>query len=286
MIPKIRRFIRMNTSLVVYSVLLLMGVIGLFVGLVPAVQNGITLIRDLQSLQDEMNSIQKKVTMLSSLNQEELERRSEDVLSAVPTDKSVSTLLSSVEAVALKNGLMISDMSIEAIGSLATGSAIQQTKPEGNTMTETVSLQGTLIQLRNFLSEVVRIRRFMTIENMGLTALPKSNLMSALLSIEVYYQSLPITIGKASDPIELFSQKEIDTLEKVALYPIVFATEMQPLSSQKTSTVGEEPTTFSVLDPFTDSEIKIRPSPTPLPTLSTTPSPTSSETPEPTTEPQ
>jgi len=286
MIPKIRRFIRMNTSLVVYSVLLLMGVIGLFVGLVPAVQNGITLIRDLQSLQDEMNSIQKKVTMLSSLNQEELERRSEDVLSAVPTDKSVSTLLSSVEAVALKNGLMISDMSIEAIGSLATGSAIQQTKPEGNTMTETVSLQGTLIQLRNFLSEVVKIRRFMTIENMGLTALPKSNLMSALLSIEVYYQSLPITIGKASDPIELFSQKEIDTLEKVALYPIVFATEMQPLSSQKTSTVGEEPTTFSVLDPFTDSEIKIRPSPTPLPTLSTTPSPTSSETPEPTTEPQ
>ena len=285
MILKIRRFIRMNTSLVVYSILLLVGVIALFVGLVPALQKSITLIRDLQTLQDEMNRIGKKVTMLSALNQEEMERRSEDVLSAVPTDKSVSTLLSSVEAVAYKNGLSISDMSIEAIGSLATGSGKQQTKPEGNTLTETVSLQGTLIQLREFLSGVVRVRRLMTIKNMALTAMPKSTLMTAQLSIEVYSQPLPTTIGKASDPIEPFSQKEIDTLDKVASYPVVFTTETQPLSPQEPSPVGREPTTPTVADPFTNSEIKITPSPTPLPTLTTTPSPTSTETPEPTTEP-
>jgi len=286
MILKIRRFIRMNTSLVVYSVLLLMGVIALFVGLVPAVQNGITLIRDLQTLQDEMKRIGKKVTMLSALNQGEVERRSEDVLLAVPTDKSVSTLLSSVEAVAFKNGLSISDMSIEAIGSLATDSGIQQTKPEGNTITETVSLRGTLIQLREFLSEVVRVRRLMTIKNMALTAIPKSTQITAQLSIEVYYQPLPATIGKASDPFEPFSQKEIDTLDKVASYPLAFTTETQPLSPQKPSPVGREPTTPTVADPFTNSEIKIIPSPTQLPTVSSTPSSTLSPTPEPTTEPQ
>ena len=280
MILKIRRFIRMNTSLVVYSVLLFLGVIALFVGLVPALQKSYTLIRDLQTLQDEMNGIQKKVTMLSALNQGEVERRSEDVLLAVPTDKSVSTLLSSVEAVAFKNGLSISDMSIEAIGSLATDSGIQQTKPEGNTITETVSLRGTLIQLREFLSEVVRVRRLMTIKNMALTAIPKSMLMTAQLSVEVYYQPFPTTIGKATDPIEPFSQKEINTLDKVASYPVMFTAETPSLTSQEIPLVGEEPTTFSVLDPFfsASTQTTFIPTSTPTPSLLPLSSPTASPT--------
>lgn len=232
MILKIRRFIRMNTSLVVYSVLLFLGVIALFVGLLPALQESYTLIRDLQTLQDEINRIQQKVTMLSSLNQEEVDRRSQDVLLAVPTDKSVSTLLSSVEAVASKNDLSIADLSIETIGSLATGSGKQQTKPEGNTLTETVSLQGSLTQLRNFLSDVVKVRRLMTVKNMTLTAVPKSSLMTAQLSIEVYYQPFPATIGKATDPIEPFSQKEMSTLDTIASYPVVFTPETQPVSAR------------------------------------------------------
>jgi len=132
---------------------------------------------------------------------------------------------------------------------------------------------------------VVRVRRLMTIKNMTLTAMPKSTLMTAQLSIEVYYQPYPATIGKATDPIEPFSQKEMSTLDTIASYPVVFTPETQPVSVQEPSLVGEEPTTLSVVDPFSapSSQTTFIPTstPTPSPLVSPTVSLVPTKTPTP-----
>ena len=145
-------------------------------------------------------SIQKKAAMLRSMDSSILEQVSVNVLSAVPTDKSVST----------------------------------------------------------------------------------STQLSARLTIDVFYANLPATLGKASDPLEPFSQKELSTLDTIRSYPIAYAPGLG-VSSQPSSVVGVEPTTPVVLDPFFPQAKAVTPTriPTPLPTIIREPSPLSSPTPTP-----
>jgi len=279
MILKIKRFIRLNTSLVLYSCVLLIALVGLFVGLIPSVQKTIVLIQDIQTLNDEVTRMQTKLTMLTSLDQSALEQNSMDVLSAVPTDKSVETLLSTVEAVASKHDLVISDLSVEGIGNIASGSGRQLTKPEGNVLTEMITVEGELLQIRNFLADCVKVRRLLRVRGLELSAIPQVLRLTARLSIEVFYAALPTTLGKASDSLAPFSQQELDILEKIRSYPIMFPTNIGDTSPQSSLTVGVELTTPVLSDPFFPKKtqmITATPSATPklspMPTQLTLPS--------------
>jgi len=294
MLLKIRRFIRLHRALVQDGVLFLAGCIALFVGLIPAIQKSIVLVRDLQTLKADISRIQQKANMLNFLDQSELSVSAREVLAGVPADKSVTTLLSTIETVAQKNNMFISDMSIEGIAALATGSAKPVVKPEGTILTEEISLQGELIDLRNFLFECVRVRRLMRVKDMMLTSIPKSSMMTAKMKIEVFYLPLPQTIGKPSDVLEPFSQKELTLLDKISSYPIMFAMGADLLSPGATQEVFERPTVPVVSDPFssprrilTPTPVReLTPSPTPVlvPRISPSPisSPSSSLTPLPT----
>lgn len=281
MIQKIRRFIRLNKQFVMYLTIFIVGIIGLFVGLIPSAQKSIQLLRDLRVLGDEINRIQKKVTMLSLLDPATLDQYGQLVLTAVPSEKSVPTLLSTVEAVAIKNNLLITDLNIETLGSLATGSAGQPIKPEGFVLSETISLQGELLDLRNFLSDCIKVRRLVRVKNMILSTFPKSDQVSAKLSLEVFYLPLPQSIGKASDSLEPFSQKEITTLETLGSYALAFEV-VSPMSSLDSTPISaEEPTAPSILDPFAGPTriATPRPTPSPTPTSPLTPTPSSKTSP-------
>jgi|GEM_PF-3465717 len=281
----IRRIIRLHKTLVIYSVLLIAGLICLFVGLIPAVQKSITLVQDLRTMEEDIVRIQKKVNIFHSLDQADLEQNAKETVAAIPADKSVDTLLSTIEAVATKNNLFISDMSIEGITFLTTGLEKQAVKPEEYSLTETITLQGELIQLRNFLSECVQVRRLMRVKDIKLTSMLNSNFFTVKLSIEVYYLPFPLSIGKPSDPLEVFSQKELATLEKIKSYPIMYAFDMQSISPQEAPVLGDVPTVPVVLDPFFSPKTNIVLIPllseTPEEIPSESPSATQSSTPEP-----
>lgn len=269
----VKRFIRLHKPLVLNGIVLCVSLVALFVGLVPSLQKTIMLIEDIRTLGEEVDRIQDKLNVLQSLDSTELENASVDVLAAVPSDKSIETLLSTVEAVANKNGMVISDLSIESIGTFSSGSAGLQVKPEGIILTETVSLKGEITQIRNFLSDCLRVRRLLRIKSLELSAVPKSTDMTARLGIEVFYLPLPTTIGKASDPLKPFSEQELSTLAKIRSYPIAYAPEGAQTSTGP-SVVGQEPTVPVLSDPFFPSTAPVV---SPLvPSISPVPSPSPS----------
>jgi Tfp pilus assembly protein PilO len=280
---KLKRFIRLNKLLAIYIGLFVIGLIALFIGIIPSIQKSIALVSELRSLQTEISRMQQKASMLSSFDQTSLETTVQDVLAAVPTDKSIHTLMSTVEAIALKNGLSIADLSIEGIGTLATGSAKVAAKPEGNVMSETIVLQGDLVPLRNFLADSVQVRRLLRIKRMELTAVPKSTAMNMKLVIEVFYSPLPTSISKVSDSIEPFSAKELATIQKLSSYPIVYQMTQPVQSLVGASGVREAPNVPVLTDPFskpgsqTIPVVTVKPSPTMTvspsvkPTISITP---------------
>ena len=217
-------------------------------------------------MREENKRIQDKATMLTALNIEDLEQTAQDVMAAVPPDKSIATLLSTVELLAQKYNLNISDMSVEGIAFLAGDQGKPVIKPEGNSLTETITLQGDLSQLRNFLFDCVRVRRLLRVKDMVLTSMLKSDQMAAKLTIEVFYLPFPQSIGKPSDVVEPFSQKELATLEKVASYPIMYVADVKPSSDQTPSVAVELPTVPVVMDPFSPFIPVLISSPTPMAT--------------------
>jgi len=280
---KLKRFVRLNRLLAMYIGLFIVGLLGLFIGVIPSIQKSISLVSELRLLQTEIERMQQKASMLASLDQTSLETTAQDVLAAVPTDKSINTLMSTVEAIAVKNGLSIADLSIEGIGTLATGSAKVAAKPEGNVVSETIVLQGDLLPLRNFLADSVRVRRLLRIKRLELTAVPKSTAMNMKLIIEVFYAPLPSSISKVSDIIDPFSSKELATIQKLNTYPIVYPMQQSLPSLVGTPVTRDAPTVPVLTDPFSKPGSQIKPivTPKPSPSVSVFPSvkPTISLTP-------
>jgi len=264
---KIRRFIRLHKHLALYGAVFIVTLIALIVGLIPAISKSVKLVSDLRTMQDDINRIQTKVSMLQNLNQQELEKYASDMLAAVPADRSLTTLLSTIDSLAVKHNLFISDMSIEGVTSLASRSGAVAIKAEGNSLIETISLQGELLNLRNFLSDCIRVRRLMRVKDLVLTSMPKSNLITAKLTVEVFYLPFPQTIGKISDVIEPFSQKEMTTLATIQSFPMLFSmgsgASVQSITPVKTIL----PTAPSVVDPFAPIRPRAIISPTPMTTL-------------------
>jgi len=272
---KIRRLFRLHKMLVLYSVLIMISILFFFVGLLPAVRKSIAMVQELRVTKEEISRIQKKANLLSSLDQSELQKNAETLLWAVPSERSVPTLLSTIEGLAAKHDIFISEMMIEGISSLASNSGRLAVKPEGNIITETLSLQGDLVQLRNFLFESTRVRRLMRIKDLTLSSLPKTNRIMAQLVIEMFYLPLPVSIGKPSDPLEPFSQRELETLGKIASFPIVYASGGAPVFTNSAPVQGNVPTEPSVLDPFAPPKRVI----TPVPSLTPRPTPLATATP-------
>jgi len=261
MIHTIRRFIRLHQTLVLYLSLLCVGFLSLFIGLVPAILKSVALVQNVWTLKTENGQLQKKVATLNSLSETDLEKDAEDIFSAIPNDKSISTLLSTIEILSVKHGLYISAMDIEGIGGLASGSAKTALKSEGSILTETLSLQGELNHLRDFLDECVRVRRLMRVSDMVITSMPRSSMVTAKLVIEVFYLPLPTTIGKPGNPLESLSQKELTILEKLRTYPIIYNRSIGTGESQ-----GAAPVVPAVSDPFAKAALKKELlSPSPLP---------------------
>jgi len=278
MMRHIRRFVRLNKSLVTYAALVCIGLIGLFIGLIPSAQKCLVLAKDMQSLNREIVQIQKKVNVLSSLDQLSLEKSAQVVIAAVPINKSIPTFLSTIESIALKNGLYISDMDIAGSTSLATGSGLRQTKQNENTISAEVVLQGELESVRSFLLECIQVLRLLRVKNLSLSALPRSTFMNVKLEVESFYLSLPVSIGKPLDPLETFSEKELATLEKIASYPIAYTFIPQSVSSSQPTVPVEVPTIPVITDPFAISEkTLIR-----VPIRNVTPSPVEILIPQPT----
>lgn len=225
MIRIIQRFIKMHRSLSVYGVLLLLGIIGVVIGLVPAGKNVFALITQVKTLETDISNFRTKIVILSSYEDSVFENMVHDVLAAIPQDKSVNTLLSTIEVTAAKNGLAVSSFSVAALGSIATQSGSLD-KPDSklgvNILPASFVVEGDISGLRDFLNDIIKIRRLIRVKSMDLMFQNKTTVIQAKVTVDAFYKTLPQTIGKVSDSVESLSQKEQDLLTKIISYPIVY----------------------------------------------------------------
>lgn len=236
----------MHETLVTYAAIFVVALMGLIVGVIPALQKDLVLFGAVQSEKDDVENLQKKSSLLASYLKDDLENLFTMVLSALPSDKSISTFMETVETVVAKHNLVIVSEEFERIGPVASQS--DKTKSTGiEALGMILKVRGELSDLRAFFEDIIHVRRLVAVKDVDISFSVRSNQPEAVIRLETYYAPLPSTIGSASEALPQLSEQQSQTLEKLSQYPVVYQTGGTPTQATPSAV---EPQTPSTTDPF------------------------------------
>lgn len=214
-------------------VLIVVSILGLIVGVIPAGRKVFGNYFAMQTVGKQVNALQNKAHVLETMDETLVRSQLQGLLDAIPSDKSPGTLLLTAEGTATQNNLSLSDISLVAPGSLATESAVIQSAQEkklGSTLLPfTMTLDGTLLQFRNFLETAQSVRRLLRVNSFSLNFTPIGT--KALVTMQAFYAPFPVGIGSVDTPLSDFTDKEKETLATILQLPQMVV----PVSTQPTS---------------------------------------------------
>lgn len=224
MMRLLRRFLRMYQGFVVSGAIILFGTVAFALAVLPGVRATRDLYGNLQDVQKEVQALSGKLTFLKSLNEDDLRARLVTILSAVPQEKSVPTIFSTVDGLANESGVSIVDMSLTSTGSIATGAASRQSAAEkkigASTLAFTMNATGSYDQIRAFVSEINKVRRIFDVTSFDLS-IGSTGVTQVRLSLTAFYQPLPTKVGSIQSPVIALTTKEEEVFTKVSQYPDV-----------------------------------------------------------------
>jgi Tfp pilus assembly protein PilO len=221
---KLTKLFRTYQGLIVSVGVLIVSGLGIVLGVVPILEKTIAMNTQLKSVSAEVDVMRDKASLLESIDEGSMRDSVQTLLSAVPADKSVPTLLWTLDGLSAKTGVAVGNFSLAKLGSLATESAKRVSADEqavgGNILPFTINISGTLDQLRGFLATSLSVRRLVRIRTLGVlfqkTASGSADMVTATLGMDTFYSPLPTTIGSVSQPLTALTSTDDDMIAKVA----------------------------------------------------------------------
>lgn len=245
---KFKRFIRVYRDFIISGVLIFVALIGILVGLVPGVRRVVALTSETNIVAGEVRALTTKVATLESIDNDTLQHGFDILMSAVPSEKLLPSIISSLEALAARQEVSIINLSLKEPGAIATEAAIPKNaeaqKVGANMVTLSIEMSGTVDKLREILDTAVRVRRFFRVRSFDMSIAAKTEVTKARFTMDAFYIPLPKTLGKLLDPLPPITGEEQGVIEKVAAYPLLSQEALTPYDA----TI---PTTPVTADPFT-----------------------------------
>lgn len=215
---QLKKIFRQYQDLLISITILLVSAFGLLAGIIPLAKSGLDINSSSATLSMEVDALNKKVSILQSADEDMLRSNLQALLIAVPSDKSLSTLLGTVDGLSAKTGVSVGTLSLTRPGSLATVSATRLTADEravgSNILPFSLSVSGTLDQVKAFLSAAVSVRRLFRIRSFDIV-FANTNVITANLSMDAFYSPLPSTIGTVRTPISALSATDTEFIAKI-----------------------------------------------------------------------
>lgn len=239
--------VKVYKSLIVSVSILLACVIGLFIGVAPVIRNTIGSVQELGPMREEVSTLQEKQQTLGALDEIRLQEALGVLLSAVPNEKSIPSLFSTVEGMAAASGVSVGDLVITTTGSIASSSAIKQSAEErslgSGLVSFTLSVEGSMGQVQQFLAMSGSVRRLTRIKTFTLS-MRDGDTARATLVMDAFWSPYPAVIGKVSQRIAALTPSQEEVIAKVG--------QMELLSSLQTTTSQnvDIPASPAKSDPF------------------------------------
>ena len=207
---------------IILSVVILLGsILGITLVVVPVARTTFELAAATRSLSTEIGQLRAKNSLLDGLDEETLRGQLEAIVTAVPPDKALPSLLLTVEGLSGQSGITLSDLTLSP-GIIATGAAQESTVTEkqlgANLLSFAVTVEGTFDGLRSFLNSVVGVRRLMRVRNFTAT-FASSGTTKTLLQMDTFYIPYPTSLGRPTQKLNPLSVREEELLVRIAAMP-------------------------------------------------------------------
>lgn len=235
----------------VVSVVVIVGVlVGFLVGVIPAARAVFSLRDSVDNLATLTAELRVKAAILSAIDEQTYKRILADLVTAVPADQSLTSLFSTIDGLAAQSSLSVTDLGLAKPGSLATESARKQSSEEkqigSNLLPFSVTVAGSYDQIKEFLDQVIRVRRFFRVRSFNLTLVDPTN-VSVRMAMDAFYAPYVTVIAGIDKKIDPLNEKDEQTIAAVAAMPLVgsavFAQE-SPVTEGNVPTV-QKPDPFS-----------------------------------------
>lgn len=211
-------------SIAVSAGLLLLCIIAVIVGVLPAIQKVRELIDTSRTLNDDTAALSKKLTVLNGIDDVSVREQLGIVLSAVPADRSYPTIFETVEVVAQQTGVSIKSMNITGGATIATSSAGKVTADEKKIGTRTVafsvSVEGTLDNLKQFITLAPKVRRLLRIKVFSINFPKDDRPVNITLTMDAFYEPLPTSIGTAKTILPTLTDGDVAVIDKLSQFPL------------------------------------------------------------------
>ena len=119
----VRRLLLLYQGFVLSGAILIFSVPLVVFVLIPGIQKTRDLFNRLTAVREEVDELNAKFRLLSALDEENVRERLIILLSGIPQDKSVSSVLGTIDGLAQETGVSIIDLGLTSLGSLATVSS-------------------------------------------------------------------------------------------------------------------------------------------------------------------
>ena len=105
------------------SILFLLVILGTIYGIIPVVKTILHLYQEVGNITKSNKILSNKATLLENLSEDAYKQELNDLIAAVPNDKSIPTILNTIDAVANESRVEITSFSLSNVGSIASTSA-------------------------------------------------------------------------------------------------------------------------------------------------------------------
>lgn len=214
----------MYQNIAISGIIVLLSIVGVVVGVIPATQKIFDQIEASGQLAEELDTLQRKIDVLDSLDEDTLRNNLDTVLSAVPGSKSIPTLFTAVEGVAAQAGVEITDMTIAGVGSVSTQSGAQSAleKQLGTrVMPFAVTVQGPISAIQDFIVRTPLVRRLLRLRTFAITFPKEDEVLRVNLQMDAFYEPFPNSLGSLGTVITPLSEKEQALIERVSQFELI-----------------------------------------------------------------
>ncbi len=214
---QLKKIFRTYQGLITTSAIILVSTLGFIIVIIPLAQRIYGLSGEVTSVRGEVQSLEQKASILNSLDEDALKNDLVTLSSAVPADKSLMTLLATIDGVTSKTGVSLVDVSLTKPGSLATDSAkklnVKEATLGSNIISFVLSVSGSYDQIHAFMKTIGSVRRFLRIRSFDVSIVGPD--VTARITMDAFYYPFPKNVGAVNQKINVLTSKEEQTIHDI-----------------------------------------------------------------------
>jgi Tfp pilus assembly protein PilO len=245
----LKKYWRLYKELIISICMILVSILGVIFGIIPATQKVIAVRENSVNLTKSIQVLRTKINILESKDESTYRDEFTQLLEAVPGDKSLPTVFTTLDGLCQQSGVTLLEFSLAKLGSIASNSgtgrpSAEEQKIGSNLLPFTVTVSGNYTQIYAFLTLVNNVRRFFRVNNFEISFADITGI-TIHVGMDAFYAPVSTALGLADAPLVPLSQREEDVITRISQMPYLGYSAATSLPSAQPSESSFRSTLFA-----------------------------------------